>query len=217
MVHRIAWSVSQCARFFSGPAPCHLTAAKRVLRYLAGTIAKPLTYSRDHPLGGLLGFCDADWAGCKDSRKSTSGWVLKLAGAAISWYSKRQSVVALSSAESEYISACSCAQEVMFFRQLASSIGIELNGPTTVFSDSQSALAMIVNPTNARSKSIDIKYHYVRGTVSSQNIRFKFVPTAEQQADLLTKSLPSPAVMRFTDLVFGIAHFACVSCAHGII
>ena len=76
---------------------------------------------------------------------------------------------------------------------------------------------MIVNPTNARSKSIDIKYHYVRGTVSSQNIRFKFVPTAEQQADLLTKSLPSPAVMRFTDLVFGIAHFACVSCAHGLI
>ena len=71
--------------------------------------------------------------------------------------------------------------------------------------------------TNARSKSIDIKYHYVRGTVSSQNIRFKFVPTAEQQADLLTKSLPSPAVMRFTNLVFGIAHFACVSCAHGLI
>ena len=71
--------------------------------------------------------------------------------------------------------------------------------------------------TNARSKSIDIKYHYVRGTVSSQNIRFKFVPTTEQQADLLTKSLPSPAVMRFTDLVFGIAHFACVSCAHGLI
>ena len=75
---------------------------------------------------------------------------------------------------------------------------------------------MIVTPTNARSKSIDIKYHYVRGTVSSQNIRFKFVPTTEQQADLLTKSLPSPAVMRFTDLVFGIAHFACVSCAHGL-
>ena len=107
----IAWSVSQCARFFSGPAPCHLTAAKRILRYLAGTIDKPLTYSRDHPLGGLLGFCDADWAGCKDSRKSTSGWVLKLAGAAISWYSKRQSVVALSSAESEYIAACSCARQ----------------------------------------------------------------------------------------------------------
>ena len=104
------------------------------------------------------------------------------------------SCVALSTAESEYIAACSCAQEVMFFRQLASSIGIELSGPTTVFSDSQSALAMVVNPTNARSKAIDIKYHYVRGCVKSMNIRFKFIPTLHQQADLLTKSLPSPAV-----------------------
>ena len=124
--------------------------------------------------------------------------------------------MALSSAESEYIAACSCAQEVMFFRQLASSIGIELSGPTTVFSDSQSALAMVVNPTNARSKAIDIKYHYVRGTVSSQNIRFKFVPTTEQQADIMTKSLPSPAVIKFTDLAFGIAHYAYVSPVAGL-
>ena len=105
----------------------------------------------------------------------------------------------------------------MFFRQLASSIGIELAGPTTIFSDSQSALAMVVNPTNARSKAIDIRYHYVRGTVQSKNVTFKFVPTTEQQADLLTKSLPAPATMRFTDLIFGIAHFAVVSCAHGLL
>ena len=98
-----------------------MVAAKRVLRYLAGSIAKPLVYSRDHPLGGLLGFCDADWAGCKDSRQSTSGWILKLAGAAISWFSKKQPVIATSSAESEYIAMASCAQETMFFRQLAAS------------------------------------------------------------------------------------------------
>ena len=85
------------------------------------------------------------------------------------------------------------------------------SGPTTVFSDSQSALAMIVNPTNARSKHIDIKYHFVRGCVSSQNMRFKYVPTTEQQADLLTKSLPTVTHLKFTDLLFGIAHFACVA------
>ena len=187
-----------------------MIAAKRILRYIAGTIDKPLTFSRDHPLGGLLAFCDADWAGCRDTRKSTSGWAIKYAGAAISWISKRQPVVALSSAESEYICASSCAQEVMFFRQLASSIGIKLDGPTTVFSDSQSALAMIVNPTNARSKHIDIKYHFVRGCVTSQNMRFKYVPTTEQQADLLTKSLPTVTNIKFVDLLFGIAHFACV-------
>ena len=84
----------------------------------------------------------------------------------------------IASAESEYIATASCAQEVMFFRQLASSVGIRLDGPTTVFSDSQSALAMVSNPTNARSKHIDIKYHYVRSTTESGNVVFKYVPTA---------------------------------------
>ena len=102
----------------------------------------------------------------------------------------------------------SCAQETMFFRQLAASLGIELSGPTTVFSDSQSALAMVANPTNARSKAIDIKCHYVRGCVKSMNIRFKFIPTLHQQADLLTKSLPSPAVTKFSDLIFGASFFS---------
>ena len=204
----IAWSVGQCARFFSGPAQCHMVAAKRILRFIASTFNRDLIYRRDHPLGGLLGFCDADWAGCKDSRQSTSGWILKLAGAAISWFSKKQPVIATSSAESEYIAMASCAQETMFFRQLAASLGIELSGPTTVFSDSQSALAMVANPTNARSKAIDIKYHYVRGCVKSMNIRFKFIPTLHQQADLLTKSLPSPAVTRFSDLIFGASFFS---------
>ena len=99
----------------------------------------------------------------------------------------------------------------MFFRQLASSVGIRLDGPTTVFSDSQSALAMVSNPTNARSKHIDIKYHYVRSTTESGNIVFKYVPTTEQQADLLTKSTPAVTTIKLTDLLFGIAHFACVA------
>ena len=208
----IAWSVSQVSRFFSNPSVRHMGAAKRIVRYLAGTADRGIVYRRGKERG-LVGWCDADWAGDRDDRRSTSGWVVQLAGGAVSWFSKRQPVVALSSAESEYICACSCAQEIMFFRQALSGIGFNVGGRTTVWCDSQSAMAMTENPTNGRAKHIDIKFHYVKDCVSSGNIKFKYVGTSDQIADLMTKGLGKILTLKFTDQIMGVGYYMEISMA----
>jgi hypothetical protein len=162
---------------------------------------------------GPVGWCGADWAGDRDDRKSTSGWVVQLAGGAVSWFSKRQPVVALSSAEPEYICACSCAQEIMFFRQALSGVGFKVGGKTTVWCDSQSAMEMTQNPTNGRANHIDIKFHYVKDCdcVSSGNIEFRFVGTSDQIADLMTKGFGRILTLKFADKIMGVTYYMVVT------
>ena len=116
----ISFAVSELSRFVSDPGVTHMQAAKRVLRYLNGTRDLKLTYSRpeEAKLNQLWGYVDSDWAGCVDSRKSTTGYVLMFNGAAVSWKSKRQNVVALSSAEAEFMAASALVQEVIYIRKL---------------------------------------------------------------------------------------------------
>ena len=117
----------------------HLEQAKRVFRYLSKTASLHLEYSPSAVPGSpvadnqLWGYVDSDWAGCPDTRRSTSGYVLMLNGAAVSWRCKRQSVFALSSAEAEFISASSMVQEVIFIRKFLDNLGFKQNGPTPIF------------------------------------------------------------------------------------
>ena len=114
----IAFAVSQVARHFENPTVSHLSAVKRIIRYLKGTISKGLLFDATTDITELMCYCDSDWGSCPDTRRSTSGFIIKLCGAAISWISKRQPTVALSSAETEYMTAAIAASEVIYIRQI---------------------------------------------------------------------------------------------------
>ena len=202
----IAFAVSQCSRFFANPGKAHLRAAKHVLRYLKGTANLGLTYGRSsgHPTLDPYAYCDSDWAQCPDTRRSTSGYVIMLNGSAISWLSKRQPTVALSSAEAEYVTACFAAQEVQFIRQTLKELELlKTHSPTTIYCDSQSAIHMIGNPTSGRAKHIDIKAHFVKETQERGVTNFTYIHTNANAADMLTKALSGPKTIHFRDIISG--------------
>jgi hypothetical protein len=144
----IAYSVQRLAQFTQNPKPIHWTAVKHIFRYLKGTRTLELTYGgSDEELNNeeLNIYCDADWASDVD-RKSISSYVITLAGGAVAWSSKKQSTVALSTAEAEYIAATHCAKQVIWHRSLLNEVGIPLPSTSTIFSDNQAAVSIAHHP-----------------------------------------------------------------------
>ena len=141
----IAYAVGTLARYSSKPGRSHWTAVKRVLRYLKGTTNHGIVF-RGGASGNIVGYSDADWAGDREDRKSTSGYLFQIAGGPISWRSKKQDTVALSTAEAEYVALSSAAQETVWLRRLISELNNPPDGPTTILEDNQSAMAMAKNP-----------------------------------------------------------------------
>ena len=201
----ILYAVCSLGRHMSASSDEHMMAAKRVMRYLQGTKDLTLKYSATDVHGTeVKGFCDADWAGDPDSRRSTSGWVFMLAGAAVSWGSKLQSSVALSSAEAEYVAACAATQEAMHLRRLLGDLGYEQLEPTVIMEDNQACIAVSQNPAlHKRMKHVDICYHYVRERVHAKDIVLQYIPTEHQVADLFTKPLGKQRLMTLRDCVMG--------------
>ncbi|CAD6997394.1 unnamed protein product [Ceratitis capitata] len=159
----IAHVVSKLSQFNSHPHKEHLNAAKYVLRYLKKNPVGKLTFSAK--CSNFICFTDADWGSNNVDRKSFTGYVILMAGGAIAWESRKQSVVALSSMEAEYVALCQGTKEVVFLRVLLSELGYGeyVKGPTSILCDNQSALYMVKNPlVQKRSKHIDIRYHYIR-------------------------------------------------------
>ena len=187
----ISYAVSSVARFTSKPTKQHWTAVKRIFRYLNGTISLGLLYSKDKEKE-CTGYSDADWAGDVNDRKSTSGYVFKLSGAAISWRSKKQSCVALSTAEAEYIALASATQESVWLQELLSSMKETIVKPATIFEDNKSAICLAKNPQyHGRAKHIDIKHHFIRQRVQDGDIKLEFCKSEDMIADMLTKGLSS--------------------------
>ena len=162
---------------------------KRVLRYLKGTEKHGILYSeKGH--NECVGFSDADWAGDVNDRKSTTGYLFQKSGGAVTWKSKKQSCVALSTAEAEYIALSSAAQESVWLKHLTTELRSPPKSPTTIFEDNQSAIAMTKNPQfHGRAKHIDIKYHFIREQVNCGNAKLEYCPTEEMTADIFTKGL----------------------------
>ncbi|EJT45287.1 Gag-Pol [Trichosporon asahii var. asahii CBS 2479] len=185
----IAFAVSYLGRSACAPTEQHLALARRVLAYLRYTRDLVLT------LGGtedpLQLFVDSDWAGCVQTRRSTTGYCVFLFGGLVSWCSRRQGSTAASTMEAEYVAPAEATREVVWLRALLSELGLPLLGPTVVNIDNEAALRLGNNPTVfARSKHIDIKHHIVREKVEDKIIELRYIPTDEQRADILTKSLP---------------------------
>lgn len=186
----IIHSVSKLAQFNKNPHQEHLAGAKHILRYLRNTINYALHF---RSLGKqLLGFADADWAGSCDDRKSYTGYVFLLAGSSISYESKKQPTVALSTAEAEYMAISSAAKEIIYLRNLLVELGFGrcVKQATTLFGDNISAQQLVRNPVfHARSKHIDIKVHHVREIYQKGHISLKYVSSVENTADIFTKVL----------------------------
>ncbi|KAL9999278.1 putative RNA-directed DNA polymerase [Helianthus debilis subsp. tardiflorus] len=185
----LAYSVAMLSRFMQAPSKHHLGAARKVLRYVAGTYNFWLWYERNEEFK-LVGFTDSDWAGSLDDRKSVSANVFMLGKGAVSWCSKKQSTVALSSTEAEYISATGGACQAIWLRRILQELGLNQGQGTQIFCDSKSAIDLSRNPVlNSRSKHIELKYHFIRDMVSEGQVELLFCNTNEQLADLMTKAL----------------------------
>ncbi|EXC01672.1 Luminal-binding protein 2 [Morus notabilis] len=167
----------------------HLKVVKRILRYLKGTQDYGLRFVSNSPIS-LYAFSDADWAGCSTTRRSTTGFCVFLRANCVSWCSKKQPTIARSSSEAEYRSMASTTVELTWLTFLLRDIGISLRKPPQLFCDNLSALYMSVNPLfHARTKHIEIDYHFVREKVAMGTLVTRYVPSSLQPADIFTKPL----------------------------
>uniref|UniRef100_A0A2N9EKD3 Integrase catalytic domain-containing protein n=1 Tax=Fagus sylvatica TaxID=28930 RepID=A0A2N9EKD3_FAGSY len=186
----ISFAVHQVCQYMSAPTTTHLAAAKRVLRYIRGTFNHGIEFTPG-PLH-LSVYTDADWAGDPDDRRSTSGFLVYLGNNAITWSAKKQPTVSRSSTESEYRALAIASAETCWVRSLLQDLGIYLTDPPILWCDNVSALAIASNPVfHARTKHIEVDFHFVRERVLRKDLVVKFVSTVDQLADIFTKSLPT--------------------------
>ena len=190
-------AVGKLSQFMKNPGKKHWIGIKRVLWYIQGTLNYGLKFCHSDSFQ-FYGYSDADLASCIDTRKSTSGHVFRIGDATVSWRSKKQPIVALSSTEAEYIAWCAAAQETIWLRNLLKNIGFLQTGATTLYEDNQGAIALSKNPKDhPRTKHIDVKYHYVRETIENKSIDLLYCPTADMLADVMTKGLPKHSFEKF--------------------
>lgn len=202
----IAYSVSLISRFMQQPSRNHFGAAKRVLRYIAGTMEYGIMYSKVPDLR-LCGFTDSDWASSLDDRKSVSASVFTLGSGVITWSSKKQPMTALSSTEAEYVAATSAACQAIWLRRLLAEVNQEQEGATEIFCDNVAAISMSKNPAfHSRTKHIDIRHHFIRDLVAEGKITLEYCSTHEQVADILTKSLSKEKFCYFRSMM-GVRKF----------
>ncbi|CAJ2668748.1 unnamed protein product [Trifolium pratense] len=184
----IVFAVGLCARFQTSPRESHLTAVKIIFRYLVGTTNLGLWYSKDS-IFDLIAYCDADYAGDKIERKSTSGACQFLGKALISWSCRKQNTIALSTTEAEYVSAASCCSQVLWIKNQLEDFSIRYEN-VPIYCDNTSAINLSKNPIqHSRSKHIEIKHHFIRDHVNKKEIELIFVDTDNQLADIFTKPL----------------------------
>jgi hypothetical protein len=185
----LAYSVQTLSQFMDKPCQPHLDAAYRVLRYVKHALGQGLFFSAQSDFK-LKAFCDADWAGCYDTRWSITGFCVFLGTSLISWKSKKQQMISRSSAESEYRSMASTGCELLWLFNLLHDFQIAHPHPATLFCDSQAALHIAANPVfHERTKHIDIDCHFIREKIQLGLIKTLHVSSQNQLANIFTKAL----------------------------
>jgi hypothetical protein len=185
----ICYAVSVLSQFMSQSRQTHWIATKHVLRYLRGIVGYGLRYASGVDMR-LQGYVDADWAGSTVDQKSTSGCCFTLGSAMVSWCSRKQTSVALSTAEAEYIALCVAVREAVWLHKLLADLfGHEMDS-TVIHCDNQSCVKLSENPVfHDKLKHIEIKYHYIRDMVQRKAVHVQYLSTHEQVADVFTKPL----------------------------
>ena len=188
----IAFVVGVLERYQSNPGIDHWRAAKKVMRYLQGTKDYMLMYRRTYSLE-VIGYSDADFAGCVDSRKSTSGYIFKLADGAVSWRSAKQTLTATSTMEAEFISCFEASSHGVWLKSFISGLRIvdSISRPLKLYCDNSPAVFMAKNnKSGSRSKHIDIKYLAIRERVREMKVVIEHISTELMIVDPLTKGMP---------------------------
>lgn len=194
----IAFAVSNVAKFSANPTKEHWSAVKRILR--KGTPDYGLQFSADCS-STCIGFSDADWAGDASDRKSASGYTFQLSGTAISWRSKKQPCLSLSTAEAEYVALSAAAQEALWLKQLLADLNVTQETPMIRNEDNQAAISMCKNPRfHGRAKHIDIKCHFIRDQANKGAIYAVYCPISDMLADMYTKGLPKAQFIKLREL-----------------
>ena len=172
---------------------------KRLLRYVKGTINIGIEYCKSDSAPELHGFSNADWGGCNESRKSTSGFVFQLCGGAISWSSRKQTVVATSTCEAEYIALCEASKEAAWLRRVIADVqGHDEDPSLRIACDNAGTIAYAHNEkVNRRNKHVDIAFHFVKDAIKRNIVQLYHCPSTEMTADILTKPLGRLLFLKF--------------------
>ena len=190
-------AVRELSKVLDGATETHLNDLYRVIKYvivtkLYGLPIEPTWIPSNPVLNWLLElWVDSDWAGDKDSRKSVTGWEFYLNGVLIDKKSRLQRVVALSSCEAEYIACAEACSQLLYVKQILESIGVTITYPIPVYMDNQGAIFLASNESIARTKHIDVRYHFLRELTQGANpiIKLIYVPSEENKADVHTKNV----------------------------
>jgi hypothetical protein len=194
----IAYAVTKLSQYATNPSEEHLSRAYYICRYLAGTPNYTLVYN-GRGGDGLIGFADSDWASDPTTRKSTTGYLVKLANGVICWNSRVQKSIALSSTEAEYMSLGDTCRQLVWIRSLFLELGIKLK-PIPLCGDNQGSIFLASNPVQEkRIKHIDLRHHYIREVIRSKKIELFFIEGAENPADLFTKNLGRVKFQKFRE------------------
>ena len=195
----ICYVVTKLSQFMSNPTQAHLNLVKSVLRYLKGTINEGIVYLKINEPVQLVGYSDSDW-GSSNDRKSISGYCFKLSenSSLVSWCSRKQPTVALSTCESEYMALTAAVQEGIFLKQLLTSI-MSTEVPTiSLYSDNKGTIDLAKNPVHhKRSKHIDIRFHFIRQHIRDGLIVVNYIPSNENIADIFTKPVSKGNLLKF--------------------
>ncbi|QRV94948.1 Retrovirus-related Pol polyprotein from transposon TNT 1-94 [Ceratobasidium sp. AG-Ba] len=188
-----AYANQHLSQFSSNPGPKHIAGLKSLFRYLQGTLNYGLTYTGLETSAQPVGYSDADWAQNILDRKSISGVVFTLAGAAICWISKKQPTVALSSMEGEYMALSLAVRHGLWIKMFFEELGLPLESNLAIYTDNTAAIALAHDPQfHARSKHIDTRHHFLCEHITRKSVELAHIPGNENLADLLTKALPRP-------------------------
>ena len=186
----ISYSVREYARYQANPKESHMIALKRIIKYVKNTADFDVWYSKDTN-DVLVGYSNADQAGNADDRKSTSGGYFYVGNNLVSWMSKEQNSISLSTAEAEYIVAGSCCTQLLWMQKLLHDYGI-CKEHLTIYYDNTSTINISKNPVqHSQTKHIKIRHHFIRELVKDGTLTLEFIHTDDQKANLFTKPLDS--------------------------
>ncbi len=199
----LAQALGSVNQFCANPGEDHWTATKQILRYIKGTVNYGIHFDGNKQNGiNLKGYVDADWGTNPNKRKSQSRYIFFLCGGIISWVSKKQPIVTLSSTEAEYIAASFSSQEAIWLRLLLKDLHAEQQNATVINEDNQGSIVLCKNPKYlSRTKHIDVKFHFIREKTDNWEIKLEYCCSEKMIADALTKLLGKVKFQKFRDMM----------------
>jgi len=193
----ISFSINKACQFLHEPTTVHFSMVKRILRYISGTIHLGLRIRKSRTMI-VSAFSDADWAGCVDDRRSTGGFAVFLGDNLVSWTARKQATVSRSSTEAEYKALANATSEMMWIQKLLTELQVPHPKAARLWCDNLGAKYLSANPIfHARTKHIEIDFHFVRETVAQKLLDIRFISTNDQVADGFTKALPVQKLVMF--------------------